>query len=493
MPLNYLRNNISLSWFSPPAAASGEAARKKNKGYPSMTASARLAARVLVACAVACASAAWADPAVIERAKAALAAGDAKQAYADLAPLGNQLSGQPEYDYLLGVAALDSGRIDEAIIAFERVLALIPNHAGAQMDIARAYYAAGSYDLAEAAFLRLQASSPPPAAQQAIERYLEAINSRKAQTRAGWTGYGELGLGYDSNITGVPQDFGAAAEQSFALVGVQPTGNSVKRDAAFFQGGFGAEYSKPLSRGWSLFAGGELRGRAYQDESLFNSAAADLRLGAARNSGTDQWRGALSYQHFDQEGDAPGDPKPTNDRRMGGASFDWRHASGTKTQYGLGLQFNAVRFRTNEIEDFDQAFVSASWLRSFERAGVPLLYLTTFGSYDKAKNQFADGETDKSKTLFGARAYVQYSFSPKLQGFTGLALIHRRDLEDFARSTTVADGRDNYGEAMLGLAWQFREGCGLRLQYIYSRNASNIDIYDFDRHEVSSTIRCDMF
>src|SRR5690349_20358404 len=179
-----------------------------------MTASARLAAQVLVAWATACSLAAWADPAVIEKAKAALAAGNAKQAYADLAPLQNQLSGQPEYDYLLGVAALDSGRIDEAIIAFERVLAMIPNHAGAQMDIARAYYAAGSFDLAEAAFLKLQASNPPPAAQQAIGRYLEAINSRKAQTRAGWAGYGELGLGYDSNITGVPQDFGAAAEQS---------------------------------------------------------------------------------------------------------------------------------------------------------------------------------------------------------------------------------------------------------------------------------------
>ena len=109
------------------------------------------------------------------------------------------------------------------------------------------------------------------------------------------------------------------------------------------------------------------------------------------------------------------------------------------------------------------------------------------------KNKFADGVTDKSKTLAGARAYLQYSFSPKLQGYTGLALIHRRDLDEFARSTQVADGRDNYAEAMLGLAWQFRERCGMRLNYIYSRNASNIDIYDFDRHEVSSTIRCDMF
>ena len=28
--------------------------------------------------------------------------------------------------------------------------------------------------------------------------------------------------------------------------------------------------------------------------------------------------------------------------------------------------------------------------------------------------------------------------------------------------------------------------------YAYTRNSSNIDIYDFDRHEVSSTIRCDI-
>ena len=456
-----------------------------------MRASARLCS-LMVAAATAWPAAVHADPATIEKAKAALAAGNAKQAYADLAPLQATLVGQPEYDYLLGVAALDSGRIDEAIIAFERVLALIPNHAGAQMDIARAYYAAGSFDLAEAAFLKLRAANPPPAAEQAIGRYIEAINSRRNLTRAGWTGYGELGLGYDSNITGVPQDFGAAAEQSFALVGIEPTGNSVKRSAGFVQGAIGAEYSRPLQRGWSVFAGGDLRGRAYHEEHNFNSAAADVRVGTALNSGANQWRGMLSYQHFNQEGDAPGDPKPTNDRRMGGLNLDWRHAADTRTQYGLGLQVNAVRFPTNEIEDFDQVFVSGSWLKSFERPGVPLLYLTAFGSYDQAKNKFADGVTDKSKTLMGARAYFQYSHTPKLQGFTGLALIHRQDIDDFARSTTVAKGKDNYGEVLLGFAWQFREKCTLRLQYIYSKNASNIDIYDFDRHEVQSTIRCDM-
>ena len=436
-----------------------------------------------------------ADEQTVERARQLLAAGNAKQAYAELSAVQDKMSGMPEFDYLLGVAALDSGRIEDAIVAFERVLALVPNHAGAQMDLARAYYAAGSFDLAEAAFLKLRASNPPAAAQQAIGRYLDAIQQRKHQTQAGWTAFGELGLGYDSNITGVPVNFGAAAAQAFNLIGIEPTGNSLKRSAAFVQGAAGAEYFYPLSRGWSLFSGGELRGRAYNNESDFNLAAAELHFGGALNAGENQYRATASFAPFWQQGAAPGDPQPTNDRRMAGVNLDWRHALDTKTQLGVGVQVNNVRFPRNKVEDFTQLFLSASWLKSFERKGVPLVYITGFVTEDHADNDFENGvagRATKSKNLAGLRSYVQYSISPKLQAFNGLALIARRDKDDFARSTEVKQGRDVYAELLLGLAWQFRDKCTLRLQYAYSRNSSNIDIYDFNRNEISSTIRCDL-
>lgn len=435
---------------------------------------------------------ALADPQVLGQARGLIAAGQAKQAFEMLLPLQDRLVGQPEFDYLLGVSALDSGRLEEAVIAFERVLALIPNHAGAQMDLARAYYAAGSFDLAEAGFLKLRASNPPPAAQQAINRYLEAIASRKRETQPGWTAFGELGLGWDSNLTGVPADFGSAARQAFNLTGIEATGNSIRRSAAFVHGGIGAEYSKPLSRGWSVFAGGELRGRAYREESDFNIAQAELRAGAALNSGQHQWRASASYLEYKQEGDAPGEPKATNDRRMGGLAGEWRYALDPKTQVGATVQLNAIRFPDNRIEDVDQVFVSLSWLKSFEGRGVPMLYLSGFVTDDRAKHKLADGVASKSKNLAGVRSYVQYSLTPKLAAFNGLALIHRRDKDAFARSTEVEKGRDTYGEASLGMNWQFREKCGLRVQYAYSGNRSNIDIYDFNRSEVSSTIRCDM-
>jgi tetratricopeptide (TPR) repeat protein len=435
-----------------------------------------------------------ADDPAIESARRLLAAGNAKQAYTELAAAQSRLSGMPEFDYLFGVAALDSGNIEDAIIAFERVLALMPNHAGAQMDLARAYYAAGSFDLAEAAFLKLRAANPPPAAQIAINRYLEAINTRKQQLRAGWTAFGELGLGYDSNITGVPSNFFTASQQSVGI-GFDPTGNSIKRSAAFAQGAVGAEYYHPLSRGWSLFGGGELRGRAYHKESEFNIASGDVHFGSALNAGDDQYRGAINYSPFSQKGAAPGDPQPTNDRRVAGLNVDWRHAVDTRTQLGLGVQLNAIRFPRNEIEDFDQLFVSASWLKSYEGRGSPLLYLTGFVTEDRARNEFDNGvggTATKSKNLLGLRSYFQYALNPKLQAFNSLAAIYRRDRDDWARSNLVQRGHDLYGEVALGFLWNFREKCALRFQYAYSRNASNIDIYDFNRNEVSSTIRCDM-
>ena len=427
----------------------------------------------------------------LERARSLLSSGNAKQAYAELAPLAREMAGNAEFDYLLGVAALDSGRIDEAIVAFERVLALIPQHAGAQMDLARAYYTLGSYDLAEAAFIRLRDANPPAPTLAAINRYLDAIKERRHEATPGFKGYGELSIGYDSNLTGVPSDFGAAANRTFGIADVTPTGNAVKRSAAFVQGVIGGDYYRPLGGGWTGFAGGEARGRAYRHESDFNLTTGEVRLGTLRRIDADQWRVAATFSPFFQKGAEPSEPRITNDRRTGGLGLDWRRSLDPRTQVGLGLQASAVRFPDNEIEDFNQLLVQGSWLKSFEAKGAPMLYLTAFVSDDRAPNELANG-VSKSKNLGGLRSYLQYSVTPKLQVFGGLGGVYRRDTDMGARGADDVRGRDVYGEAALGLGWQFREACTLRLQYVYTRNSSNIDIYDFNRYEVSTAIRCDL-
>ncbi len=82
---------------------------------------------------------AFAD-AVLDEARALMGQNKAAAAFALLDPLEEDRSGDPEFDYLLGIAALDSGEFTRAIFALERVLAVEPGNDIARAEIARAYF-----------------------------------------------------------------------------------------------------------------------------------------------------------------------------------------------------------------------------------------------------------------------------------------------------------------------------------------------------------------
>ena len=437
------------------------------------------------------ASTATANPKLFEEAKALIAAANPKQAYMLLIAQQDKLLGNVEFDYLLGVAALDSGKVDESIIAFERVLAVQPKNAGAQLDLARAYFNAGSLDLSEATFRRLKSLNPPPSALAAIDKYLAAIADRRRAARRMLSVWGEMTLGYDSNLTGVPNDFTTAIAQAFNFFGVQPTGNSIKRKAPYLGAGVGADLIFPISQHWSGYVGGDIRGRGYRREAEFNSGAAEVRASAIWESGKHSFRLNSSFNAFSQDGDAPGEPKPTNDRRSAIGGGEYRVGLTNATYLSVGALAAQTRFPTNNIEDFNSTIASLSLLSTFPGKRSPLLQLTAFGSRDEAVRKLADGVTDKSKKVAGLRGYGQFNVTDKMSAFSSLGYSQRRDDSAFARATTVEFGRDRLADLSLGVNWRFQPSCNMRAQWFASRNNSNISIYDFTRHEVSSTIRCE--
>ena len=71
----------------------------------------------------------------LDRAKQLLEQKQPSQAYELLLPLEAQRAGDPAFDYLLGIAALDSGHRERAIFALERVLAVQPDNALARFEM----------------------------------------------------------------------------------------------------------------------------------------------------------------------------------------------------------------------------------------------------------------------------------------------------------------------------------------------------------------------
>ena len=451
----------------------------------------RFSVPLAMMCVATCSAFAAGDPKVLADAQKLLADSNPKQAFALLVREQSQFGDSREFDYLLGVAALDSGKIDDAIIAFERVLAANPKNAGALMDLGRTYFLAGSIDLAEATFVQLKQSNPPPAAQASIERYLQAIAQKRGQGKRALYGYGEMSLGYDSNITGVPRDFTAAVVSAFNIPGVEPTGNSIKRKAAYLAVAAGVDYIHPLTTRWAAVLGAEARGRAYRNESNFNSLNGEGRAGFAWNDGLHGLKLSGGYSQFKQDGEAPGEPRPTNDRKTTSAGADYRYTLTGQQQLNLGVSGSRVRFPKNDLEDVNAIAVSAGWLRSFAGNGAPVLQISGYFSRDEAVRKLADGVSDKSKRVGGLRSYYQYSLTEKLSLFNGLGFTVRRDQRAFSRATEIEFGRDRLADVTLGVNWRFQPTCAMRAQWFGSRNDSNIAIYDYTRGEVSSNIRCD--
>jgi len=144
--------------------------------------------------------------AVTDNAKALLDRGDAKTAYALLEPLEGQRAGDSEYDFLLGLAALEIGKNTNAVFALERVLAVNPNHVRARAEIARAYAALGETKTAKQEFETVKQQGIPPEVAVTIDRLLSAIERVEDEGRTTVRGYAEGTIGHDSNVNSATSD-----------------------------------------------------------------------------------------------------------------------------------------------------------------------------------------------------------------------------------------------------------------------------------------------
>jgi tetratricopeptide (TPR) repeat protein len=95
-------------------------------------------------------------------------------------------AGDPDYDYLLGVAALEAGELQLALDALERVVLHRPTHAGAWLDLAVVHARLLDAASAEAILAHVeQTFDPPPALRAQIlqARRLLAPDALQAATR----------------------------------------------------------------------------------------------------------------------------------------------------------------------------------------------------------------------------------------------------------------------------------------------------------------------
>lgn len=414
--------------------------------------------------------------ALTDQARALLGSARAQEAYALLLPLEPQRAGDPEYDYLLGIAALDAGNAERAVFALERVLALQPGHAQARAEIARAYIALGDRDGAKRELETVKASAPPPEVQATIDRFLAAI----ARPQARFSGFMEGTFGVDSNINS------ATGSGSLAIpaIGTVTLGPGLSRLSDTFAGlAAGASVSYPLNEAWTLVGG--LRGtmRLNNGDSVkgqFDTSSADVDAGVRwdrdkRDSVTLGFQGQtflLDNARY---------------RDSAGVIAQWQRNLSETRQVTLFGQHTDLRYQTQSIRNAGRTLVGAAYAQSLSMRWSPVVFLSGFFGSER---ESASGVPHLGHDPFGARLGVQLTLQPD-RLFLNLFAGYEERRYGGPEPLFGFNRKDRQTDLRATLTWKLADGWSVSPQVAYTDNRSNVNLFKFDRTVTSIALRKD--
>lgn len=192
-----------------------------------------------------------------------LASGQSEAAYTLLKPREQMLAGDALFDYLLGIAALDSGYHGDAVFSLRRAVAVAPGFAGARMELARAYFESGNKALARSLFLNLLGEQPPPGVRAVISDYIAAIDAKPDGSKARFAPHFELGVGYDTNANG--------STDNETFLGFTLSPDNLETESPFVTLGAGFSLNKSQSKRSGWYTGANASYRSNPDASFVDS------------------------------------------------------------------------------------------------------------------------------------------------------------------------------------------------------------------------------
>jgi tetratricopeptide (TPR) repeat protein len=432
----------------------------------------RFLGRALCASILLCLSLGAAADAVTDRAKALLQRQDAAGAYKLLLPLEPQRAGDPEYDYLLGIAALDAGDPERAIFALERVLAVQPDNLQARAEIARAYLATGEREAAKRELEAVRARQVPPQVRETIERFLSAI---AAAERTRVDKYLELAFGYDTNVN---------SATGMSTIAIPAVGNLAftldpsltELDDQFLNLLAGISFTRKLSLAWSIVGGFSGAFRKNLTEDQFNTDNLDGSLGVRYTRGLNAITVGAQAQYFAVDAERY--------RDTAGLVAQWQHSFDERTQATLYGQHAALRYETQPVRDADRSVVGIAFAKALSGDYAPAIFASLYGGEEKELNK---AFPHLGHELVGVRLGGQWRLGGPWSAFGSIS-YEQREYGGTEPLFLVAR-EDKQTDVNAGLSYLWRSGMTLRLQVSHTENSSNVVLNDFDRTVVSTSVR----
>jgi len=431
--------------------------------------------RTMVVCATALVSVA--EPALaaldapVQQALALHSAGKPDEAFALLAPLERARAGDPDFDYAFGLAAVDSGQRGRAIVALQRVLALQPDNAKARAEIARAYALSGDIDTARAEFNTVvNDPSIPDPVRQRFDRLIRDYDRTIGGGGARATGFLDVEGGYDSNINAAT-NLTSITLPAFAFLGPASLGGGSSQTGAGFgqiTGGLSGEVGlNRQTRAYASVLGlyrDSFKGSTFDQAALTGTAgiaytAANSDVVSLSGQVQQFWLARASY------------------RTSYGAIAQYTHALSGGRALSFAGQYTFLDYRTDPLRNADRIGGTISYAaRTFVLSG---------GAGIEATRNLAGRHLGFGYAQTNIAAELPIS---KRAAFTASLGAEHRDYRG-ADPLFLAGRRDTQIDASIGARLVLTRAISVRPRATYTRNFSNLALYDYNRVTVSVSLR----
>lgn len=394
-----------------------------------------------------------------------VASGQYDAAYAHAYENGDRM-GDPEFDLLYGIAAIETGKGGDGVLALERYRLSNPQDAQVTLYLARGYLLLGEAVRARAEVEALLKEVTQGEVADAARALLEATRTQEAAVAGGARYYVEGGLGTDSNVNG---GVGASVVSLpvFGLVALPSA--ATKTGDNFTHLAAGAQVSKSLEPGLSVFGSVDVMSRLHLNDRAFDQNNLGGTLGAMLNRGGTLWRATLSQSTLWLD--------DARYRSVNGVAGEWATSVNPNGMVNAFVQYARFDYGAAGagVRDADFYGIGAGYRHRFLGALRPTLSVAlTLG----------DERNDRNRP----------DFSRKLAGVTGTFSVQPLSRLNLSASVTHQDSdyqaddpllamtrRDRFDNLMFGVTYLIDRRMSLRGEISYTENRSNVQLYTYDR------------
>ena len=422
-------------------------------------------------------SQAVAQDSTVIQADTLISKGDFKGAYQLLEPLEPKYAGDINYDYLLGIAAVESSNVTRGAFALERVLAQEPNHKNARAEMAKAHFLLGETEASKAEFNNVLKQNPDAETKNAVGKLLTAMDKNEGVVTT-FGAYLDAGIGWDSNVSSAPGIGSTFVPAFFGGINVPLGSAALEKSDTFMNLAAGISLRHPVTDEFAVFGNASVAGRFNSTETDFNNTVYDFNAGYQYVKNKNNFTLSLQNNYFNLDNNSF--------RHAYGGTVQWLYNIDAFNQAGLYGQFSRLKYDDNKIRNADRSIIGFNAGHAFQGDLNPVIFASIYGGREDALDssvKFLDQD------VLGLRAGGQLSFSP-IWHLNALVSYERRD-NDANDPFFLTKRKDDQYDALLGLRYLPAPNWSIRPQIAYTKNSSNIDLNGYERKSISVNVRKD--